>query len=62
MSARRVVGSTDGASWDLVVEPSGAPPLWTFPRAAWDRELYDEIIPISDEESIPTSTSLFSMA
>jgi hypothetical protein len=39
VSARRMVGSTDGASWDLVVEPSGAPPLWTFPRAAWDREL-----------------------
>ena len=36
---RRMAGSTEGATWDLAVEPSGTAPLWTFPRGAWEREL-----------------------
>lgn len=36
---RRMCGTTDGASWDLAVEPSGAPPMWTFPATVWEREL-----------------------
>lgn len=36
---RRMAGSADGATWDLDVEPSDQPPLWTFPAPVWDREL-----------------------
>lgn len=39
VEARRMSGSTDGASWDLAVEPSGQPPMWTFPAPVWEREL-----------------------
>ena len=39
VTARRMHGSTDGAAWDLAVTPSDAPPLWTFPRVAWERQL-----------------------
>jgi len=36
---RRMAGTTDGATWDLQVAPSGQRPLWTFPEPAWEREL-----------------------
>jgi hypothetical protein len=39
VDARRMAGTTDGASWDLAVEPSGQPPMWTFPAPVWEREL-----------------------
>lgn len=32
-------GATEGATWDLAVEPSDQPPMWTFPAPVWQREL-----------------------
>lgn len=34
-----MAGSTAGATWDLQVELSSQPPVWTFPAPVWDREL-----------------------
>ena len=39
VTASHLSGATDGATWDLTVATGGAPPLWTFPAGAWQREL-----------------------
>lgn len=36
---RRMAGSTEGATWDLGIVPSGQPPMWAFPAPAWEREV-----------------------
>lgn len=45
----RLCGRTDTVSWDLTFDDDG-PPLFTFPRTVWDRELLpgQQILPAPD--------------
>ena len=47
-----LVGAAGDVSWELVRTDDGGPPLWTFPRYAWEREL----LPAAQVVPAPSAT------